>query len=77
VVDKQQQIEMIGKVFVVTCGIRRCLICDRVFTPTKAANHAMNLCYPLSAGSEQDEDTLDPCSPFPPLIESSSSPGQA
>jgi len=26
VVDKQQQIEMIGKVFVVTCGIRRCLI---------------------------------------------------
>jgi hypothetical protein len=43
VVDKQQQIEMIGKVFVVTCGIRRCLICDPVFTPTKAANHATNL----------------------------------
>jgi hypothetical protein len=77
VVDKQQQIEMIGKVFVVTCGIRRCLICDRVFTPTRAANHATNLCYPLSAGSEQDEDTLDPCSSFLRLTESSCSPGRA
>jgi hypothetical protein len=45
VVDKQQQIEMIGKVFVVACGIRRCLICDRVFTPKEAAEHASVLCY--------------------------------
>jgi hypothetical protein len=77
VVDNQQQIEMIGKVFVVTCGIRRCLICDHEFTPTKAVNHATNRSYWLSAGSAQNEDTLDPCSSFLRLEESSSSQGQA
>lgn len=56
--DKQQQIEMIGKVFVVTCGMRRCLICACVFTPTQAANHALTICYPTSADSERDEGTL-------------------
>lgn len=54
-VDKQQQIEMIGKVFVVTCGIWRCLICHRVFTPKEAAEHATTVCYPSSGDSEQDE----------------------
>ena len=76
-VDKQQQIEMIGKVFVVTCGIRRCLICDGMFTPMQAANHALTICYPTSADSEPDEGTLDPCSLSLRLTESSSSQGQA
>ena len=52
-VDKQQQIEMIGKVFVVTCGIRRCLICDRVFTPKEAAEYATTVCYPSSEDSSR------------------------
>ena len=55
--DKQQQIEMIGKVFVVTCGMRRCLICDGVFTPTQAANHATTFCYPQEASSCSGDPT--------------------
>ena len=55
--DKQQQIEMIGKVFVVTCGMRRCLICDGVFTPTQAANHATTFCYPQETSSCSGDPT--------------------
>ena len=76
-VDKRQQIEMIGKVFVVTCGIRRCLICDSVFTPKQAAEHSATICVPAITEAETDEGTLDPCSPFLPPIDSSSSQGQA
>ena len=71
------QIEAVGKVFVVVRGMRRCLICDRVFTPRQAADHAETPCHPRTTGSERDEDTLDPCSPFLPPIDSSSSQGQA
>jgi hypothetical protein len=42
---------MIGKVFVVTCGMRRCLICDGVFTPKEAAEHAKVPCCPTSDSS--------------------------
>ena len=69
-VDKQQQIEMIGKVFVVTCGIRRCLICDGLFTPREASDHAVTLCYPPTKGREQGAAYTDPCSPFLPPIDS-------
>ena len=55
--------EQVGKVFVVVRGMRRCLICDDMFTPMQAANHALTICYPTSADSERDEGTLDPCSP--------------
>jgi hypothetical protein len=44
---EQKQIEVVGKVFVVVGGKRRCLICDGMFTPTQAANHATAPCYPL------------------------------
>jgi hypothetical protein len=43
---EQKQIEVVGKVFVVVGGKRRCLICDGVFTLTQAANHAIVPCYP-------------------------------
>lgn len=52
---KQSQIEKVGKIFVVVGGMRRCLICDGMFTPTQAANHAATTCFPTSADSEQDE----------------------
>ncbi len=74
---EHNQIEFVGKVFVVVSGKRKCLICDGVFTPTQAANHAMTICFPTSTDSEQGEGTLDPCSPFLPPIDCSSSPGRA
>jgi hypothetical protein len=77
VVDKQQRIEMIGKVFVVTCGIRRCLICDREFTRREAAYHATTPCYPPMKESDQRAAYTDPCSPSLSLIESSFSLGLA
>lgn len=37
----------VGKVFVAFAqGMRRCLICDDVFTPRGAAEHAEIVCYP-------------------------------
>ena len=70
--------DKIGKVF---CAfkkhLRLCLICDEAFTARGAAEHASVACYPRTKESEDDEGTLDPCSPFLPLTESSSSPGQA
>ena len=68
----QNQIEVVGKVFVVVGDKRKCLICDGMFTPKQAANHAATVCFPSSTDGEQGEGTLDPCSPFLPRIESSS-----
>src|ERR1700733_5230029 len=72
----QMQIETVGKIFIVVRGMRRCLICDGVFTPREAANHAMILCCPPTK-SEQGAAYTDPCSPFLPMIASLSLPGQA
>ena len=41
---KQTQIESVGKVFLVVRGMRRCLICDSLFTRRGAAEHAGTLC---------------------------------
>lgn len=41
---RQTQIEIVGKVIVVVGGKRKCLICDGVFTPTQAAEHATAPC---------------------------------
>jgi len=68
--------EPVGKVFVVVGGMRRCLICDGMFTRREAANHAMTLCCPPT-NSEQGAAYTDPCFPFLPPIKSSSLPGQA
>ena len=39
--------EVIGKVFIVVSQDRRqCLICDCMFTPRGAAEHAGTLCHP-------------------------------
>jgi hypothetical protein len=38
--------EQVGKVFVVVGSMRRCLICERVFTPPQAAEHAATPCHP-------------------------------
>ncbi len=40
------QNETVGKVFVVVGDMRRCLICERPFTPRQAADHAVTPCYP-------------------------------
>lgn len=55
---EQEEIEMVGKVFVVVGGKRKCLVCEGVFTPIQAANHAATICSPtdcsvlfLSAGA--------------------------
>jgi hypothetical protein len=47
--DKQQQIDMIGKVSVATCGMRRCLIEERVFTTMEVAEHSTTLCASAAA----------------------------
>jgi hypothetical protein len=73
---KETRDETVGKIFIVVRGMRRCLICDSVFTPREAANHAITLCCPPTK-SEQGAAYTDPCSPFLPPIDSSSSPGQA
>jgi len=53
---KQDRVEFVGKVFVVVGGMRRCLVCDRVFAPTQAAKHAT---VPCSLRSRRaDADTL-------------------
>ena len=52
---EHNQIEFAGKVFVVVSGKRKCLICDGVFTPTQAVNHAVTICFPTSTDSEQGE----------------------
>jgi hypothetical protein len=74
---KQTQTESVGKVFVVVGDGRRCLICEGAFTASQAADHAATQCYPRTKESEPDEGTLDPCSLFLRLTESSSSLGQA
>jgi len=43
---KQDQVEIVGKVFVVVRGGRKCLICDGEFTRNEAAEHALTTCYP-------------------------------
>jgi hypothetical protein len=56
--------EKVGKVFgVLNESLRLCLICDEVFTRQGAAEHAHVACYPRTKESEEDEGTLDPCSP--------------
>jgi hypothetical protein len=49
---EQHQIESVGKVFEVVGERRKCLICERMFTPTQAANHSTTLCYPHVNESE-------------------------
>jgi hypothetical protein len=44
----QTQIETVGKVFVVVRGMRQCLICESMFTPQQAAEHATAPCSPKS-----------------------------
>ena len=74
---EHSQIEVVGKVFQVVGEKRRCLICEGMFTPAHAANHAKTLCCPSSPESEPDEGTLDPCSPSLSPIDFSCSQGQA
>jgi hypothetical protein len=65
--------DKVGKIFCVLDNtMRLCLICDEVFTRQGAAEHATTQCHPHTKESELDEGTLDPCSPYLPLIESSS-----
>lgn len=46
--------EQVGKVFIVTHGMRRCLICDSLFTPEGAAEHSVAICFPKSSESAFD-----------------------
>ena len=54
---EQTQIEIVGKAFVVVGGKRKCLICEGVFSPREAAEHAATLCYPRTNEAEQDAGT--------------------
>lgn len=45
---EKKQTKVVGKVFVVVGDKRKCVVCDRVFTTTQAANHATTLCCPSS-----------------------------
>ena len=38
--------DRVGKIFVVSHALRRCLICDGLFTQSEAAYHAEIVCYP-------------------------------
>ena len=69
--------EQVGKVFLALAkDLRQCLVCDALFTREAAAKHAITLRCPPTK-SEQGAAYTDPCSPFLPPIDSSSSPGQA
>ena len=47
--------EVVGKVFIVVGpDTRRCLICDRVFTPQGAAEHSGAVCHPSAGDCEFD-----------------------
>jgi hypothetical protein len=51
------QIETVGKVFVVVGSMRRCLICDGMFTPRQSAEHAGTACFSKKQqGSEISTD---------------------
>jgi hypothetical protein len=50
------QIEIVGKVFVVVRGMRRCLICNSLFTRKGAGEHAGIACFPNQLGSETRAD---------------------
>jgi hypothetical protein len=39
-----KQTEIVGKVFVVVGGKRRCLVCEKLFPPEEAAAHATAPC---------------------------------
>lgn len=45
--------DQVGKVFVVVQGMRRCLICEGMFTRQAAAKHAMTICAPTGAKLSQ------------------------
>jgi len=50
---KPGQLEIVGTVFVVVGpDIRQCLICDGVFTPQGAAEHAEIVCHSLEGDSD-------------------------
>jgi hypothetical protein len=64
----QTQIETVEKVFVVVRGMRRCLICDHVFTPKQAAEHATAPCSPKSDSPPDPSRTVrldEPLDAFP------------
>jgi hypothetical protein len=54
---KKTQIEVIGKVFTVVGGKRKCLICDGMFTARQAANHTTTPCYPPPT-SQPEQDAM-------------------
>jgi hypothetical protein len=49
------KVEVVGKVFVVVGGKRKCLICDGAFAPTQAAEHATAPCCVVFNGSSDDK----------------------
>ena len=38
--------EQLGKPFMVSDGMRYCVVCERTFTPKAAALHGFVVCYP-------------------------------
>jgi hypothetical protein len=44
--------EQVGKVYIVTHGMRQCLICNLLFTREEAPKHAGTTCFPKQRSSE-------------------------
>jgi hypothetical protein len=44
--------EQVGKVFIVTHGMRRCLVCDTLFMREEAAKHSQTMCFPKQQSSQ-------------------------
>lgn len=49
--DGSARTDQVGKAFIVVCrGVRKCVICDELFTWRASAEHAKVACYPAVPG---------------------------
>jgi hypothetical protein len=54
-VNEDNSADVVGKVFIaVSQDVRRCLICDGVFTTRGAAEHTRTICHPSAGDSGFD-----------------------
>jgi len=54
-IERETNDEVVGKVFIaVSQDVRRCLICESLFTRKGAALHARTICHPSAGNSGID-----------------------
>lgn len=49
------QTDQLGKSFLVSHGLRTCVVCDQSFTPQAAAQHAMLPCCPSNLRRKESQ----------------------